>query len=143
MKLNSTAINGTNLLSAQKLTYHNTNMFLTQRRSQMRTMILVLIFIFSLSVFGAGQEIVTQSGWSIAGEPVQPYLAITGRASDVNSETMAFLDGRIGVVFNGKWAFGLTGSAMSQGESETKLVNDGSYHLYVNYGRFLWNEFSG
>jgi hypothetical protein len=62
------------------------------------------------------------------------YIELGGKASSVFSNTTGFGDLKAGLIFKDKWVIGLAGSALFHGQELDRLVNDGSYHLYANYG---------
>ncbi len=63
------------------------------------------------------------------------YVGVSGRYSTIlNSDAAGFADFKGAIVFNGKWAVGLTGSGLYYDKNLSQLVNDGTYHLFVSYG---------
>ena len=96
--------------------------------------IINIVAVFAASTFLFGEETGKNYLMTIGDSQVGGYIGLNGRASSVFSETGGFVDGKIGVVLNNKWTIGLTGSALTHDQQYDKLVDDGTYHLFVNYG---------
>ncbi len=100
----------------------------------MKTRIFIIssLLCFATAVFG--QESKNNYIWTLDQNQIGAYAGISGRSASVMSDNSGFLDARFGVVFNGKWTIGLTGSALAHDKKLDELVDDGQYHLYASYG---------
>lgn len=64
---------------------------------------------------------------------VGAYGSLSGSYSETLSKPSGWLGGRVGVVFNQRWAFGWAGSALYFDRRLDELVTDGTYHLQAGY----------
>lgn len=64
---------------------------------------------------------------------VGAYGSLSGSYSETLSKPSGWLSGRVGVVFNQRWAFGWAGSALYFDRKLDELVTDGTYHLQAGY----------
>jgi len=62
------------------------------------------------------------------------FISLSALGTSMDAEITGIAKGRLGLNLNNKWAIGLTGSSFFHGPERTKLVNDGTYHLNIQYG---------
>ena len=94
---------------------------------------LFLIIMLSLSITVFAQNEQKNYLFTVGKHKLGGYVGTGGRISSVFSETAGFADVKVGIVFNGKWTVGLTGSALYYDKGLNDLVDDGTYHLNVGY----------
>jgi len=75
--------------------------------------------------------------WSFEGKKknntVGSYVELSGSYSPLKKSDSYWLGGRIGIVFNQKWALGVGGNVLDYDRQHSELVNDGTYRLQAGY----------
>lgn len=70
------------------------------------------------------------------------YISTNLKYSSWENKPAGFLDLKAAVTFNSKWAVGLSATGLYYDKKLSKIVNDGTYHIYAGYtGIFLERMF--
>lgn len=103
----------------------------------MKTIILNLLIVFTTVGTWAQEKDAGNYLFTIKGKNKPHEVGLYGSLSGSYSETLlkpsGWLGGRVGVVFNHRWAFGWAGNALYFDRKLDQLVTDGTYHLQAGY----------
>ena len=61
------------------------------------------------------------------------YGGLSGSYSTFPDDPVMWLSGKAGLVFDGRWAIGVAGSAINYDHERDELVDDGTYRLQAGY----------
>jgi hypothetical protein len=89
-----------------------------------------IIFLLASSLFAQQRSHI----FTLGEKNIGAYVGTSGKYTTINSEAAGFLDFKGAIVLNSNWAVGLSLSGLYYDKPLDKLVNDGTYHLYITYG---------
>ncbi|PKL88448.1 MAG: hypothetical protein CVV23_10190 [Ignavibacteriae bacterium HGW-Ignavibacteriae-2] len=91
------------------------------------TLLLATISLFAQN--SADNYLIKWKDYEIGG-----YVGLNGKMSKIWTSNAGYGDIKAAVTINGKWAVGLSGTALYFDKKLNRLVNDGTYHLNAAYG---------
>jgi hypothetical protein len=101
-----------------------------QKEKTMKTRLLTLaLILLSFTSFAQQKDHL----YSFGDAKLGAYFSATGKHTSFKSEPAGFLDLKLAVTLNSKWAFGISASGLYYDKQLSDLVSDGTYHAYAGY----------
>ena len=97
--------------------------------------LLAALILLNIALFAQSEN--PRSIWKIKwGESeynIGGYIGMNTKYSQLKKESVGYLDLKAGVTINSKWTIGFAGTGLYYDKKLSKLVSDGTYHLYAGY----------
>lgn len=109
----------------------------------MKKIILVLIVtMFALNAQAQIQTDETPYLFKLGDTKFGGYVAINTKVTDIKPDIAGIADFKAAITLKGGWAVGFSASGLYYDKKLSKIVNDGTYHLYTGYaGMFVDKRF--